>query len=196
MKDTAGHVPEPTPSAGRRPDGRLSREQVRQLLVRHLPGLHDRARRRAGEFVRERESCSDLVQSFCREILEDSDRVADHGEAAFERYLFAGLERKIIDRARYWRALKRDAGREAADAANVDLPAPADPTPSRVAMGNEEADHLASAIDRLPAQYRQVVVLARIAGRSHADIARELNKSEGAVRSLLCRALAELSDYL
>ena len=194
MKDTAGNGP--TPTAQGRPGGRLSREQVRRLLVRHLPALHARARRRVGEFVRERESCSDLVQSFCREILEDSDRIVDRGEAAFERYLFAGLERKIIDRARYWRALKRDAGRELADAVDGDFPALGDPTPSRVAMGNEEADHLSRAIERLPENYRRVVVLSRIAGRSHAEIARELGKSEIAVRSLLCRALAELSAHL
>ncbi len=38
--------------------------------------------------------------------------------------------------------------------------------------------------------------MARLMGMSHAEIARELGKTEVAVRSMLSRALAELSSYL
>jgi DNA-directed RNA polymerase specialized sigma24 family protein len=41
-----------------------------------------------------------------------------------------------------------------------------------------------------------VIVLARIENLGHREIAQRLGKSEGAVRTMLCRALAELAEYL
>jgi DNA-directed RNA polymerase specialized sigma24 family protein len=41
-----------------------------------------------------------------------------------------------------------------------------------------------------------VISLARIVGLSHAEIAKEMGRSEGAVRTLLSRALARLATLL
>ena len=46
-----------------------------------------------------------------------------------------------------------------------------------------------AAFDSLPDDYREVITLARIAGLSHAEIARQMARSESAVRMLLSRAL-------
>ena len=57
------------------------------------------------------------------------------------------------------------------------------------------ARDVAAGADRLalPDEYRQVILLARIVGLSHADLAREMGRSETAVRTLLHRALARLA---
>jgi RNA polymerase sigma factor (sigma-70 family) len=53
----------------------------------------------------------------------------------------------------------------------------------------ELAQQMELAFDRLPDDYREVITLARIVGLSHAEIARQMGRGEGAVRMLLSRAL-------
>jgi RNA polymerase sigma factor (sigma-70 family) len=89
---------------------------VEALLMRYMPDLDRYVRRRAGAIVEAKESASDLVQSTCREILQNLDRFRYDGEEGFRRWLFATALRKIRDRHRYYRAERRDAKREAAPA--------------------------------------------------------------------------------
>ena len=71
-----------------------------------------RKRLRAGEFVRARESSSDLVQSVCREVLANIGRFQHPSESAFKQWLFREALRKIVDRRDYWLAEKREVLRE------------------------------------------------------------------------------------
>ena len=66
-------------------------------------------------------------------------------------------------------------------------------TPSREAAGREELERLEAALARLSDEHREVVVLARIVGLSSPEIAERMQRSEGAVRVLLHRALARLA---
>jgi RNA polymerase sigma factor (sigma-70 family) len=52
------------------------------------------------------------------------------------------------------------------------------------------------AFDLLSDDHREVITLSRIVGLSHAEIAAELGRSEGAVRVLLSRALVAYVDAL
>jgi RNA polymerase sigma factor (sigma-70 family) len=58
----------------------------------------------------------------------------------------------------------------------------------------EELDRLEKAMDKLTPEYRQVILLAKMEGLSGAELAEKLDKSPGAARALLCRALAALSQ--
>jgi RNA polymerase sigma factor (sigma-70 family) len=69
-------------------------------------------------------------------------------------------------------------------------------TPSQQAAAREELERVEGAFDRLPEQYRQVIVMAKIMGLSRAEIAVELGRTELAVRTLLSRALAQLATEL
>jgi RNA polymerase sigma-70 factor (subfamily 1) len=184
----------------RRQDGAA----VEELLSRHLPGLRAFVRLRSGRLLREKESCSDLVQSVCREVLENLDRFQHGGENAFKQWLYRTALRKIGHRYDYWLADKRDPGRvrelsgaesQAADAQLASAYASL-VTPSRAAMAREELARIESAFEQLSEDHREVIVLARILGLSHAEIAREMQRSEVAVRGLLFRALAHLSELL
>ncbi len=181
---------------------------VEALLHQHLPGLRAYVRLRAGPMLRARESASDLVQSVCRDVLENIDRFRYPGESAFRAWLYATAMRKIADRAEHWTAGKRDVRREA-----MALDAPPGgsdgdrdarlaavycslSSPSRVAMGRELMDRLESAFEKLPEDYREVIVLSRIVGLSRAEIAERMGRTEASVRNLLSRALAELATHL
>jgi RNA polymerase sigma-70 factor (ECF subfamily) len=177
---------------------------IEELIQAHLPGLRAFVRLRAGKVVRARESCSDLVQSVCRELLHDLPNLRFEGGRGFKRWLYQAAERKIIDRARYWQAGKRDVQREITPRSDGDTASRqriaeayrAIATPSQDLQVREEIERVESAFDALPEHYREVITLSRLAGLSHAEIAARMGRSEGAVRTLLCRALAELSEQL
>ena len=173
------------------------------LIERHLPALRAFVRLRSGPVVRAKESCSDLVQSVCREILEDAGAFEYQGEAAFRNWLFTKALRKILDRNKFYRRDKRDIGREAAQAARSAGPGAGVArcyaticSPNREAMVHEEVEALERAFDRLPDNYREVITLARVVGLSHAEIAERLGVTEAYSRSLLSRALARLARLL
>ena len=69
-------------------------------------------------------------------------------------------------------------------------------TPSRDAIGREEVERLESALDRLSDEHREVIILARIIGLPHADIAEQMDRTASATRKLLGRALTKLIKEL
>ena len=175
------------------------RGAVDELLGRYLPELRAFVRLRVGAALRVHESCSDIVQSVCREILEHQERFRHPSEAAFKRWLFTTALRKVSDRWEHWTAEKRDARRE--------LPAGSDDgalavcyssfvTPSGAAMLREEIERVEAAFAELSAEQREVITLANLVGLSRAEIAAETGRSEGAVRVLLHRSLARLAELL
>ena len=181
---------------------RGDRDAVDELLGRFLPGLRAYVRLRSGRLLRARESTTDLAQSACREVLGNLDRFEHGGEAGFRYWLYTTALRKIRKRAEYWQAEKRDAAKEVPLAANDDsdrdlLDAYRSlSTPSQNAMAREELERVEAAFDGLADEDREVIVLARVVGLSHAEIGERLGKSEGAARVQLHRALGKLADLL
>ena len=176
-----------------------------RLLERHLPALRAFVRLRAGPAVAEHESNSDLVQSVCREVLEGAGAFEYRGEAAFKSWLFTTALRKIVEKDRYYRAEKRDVGR------NVSLAGGAESgtgeqalaqcyatlvTPSHDAAMREQMQRVEQAFARLNEEQREVITLARIVGLPHAEIARTLGRSEESCRQLLRRSLLRLAEVL
>jgi len=187
------------------------REAVDQLLGCYLPDLRAFVRLRAGPLVRARESNSDIVQSVCREVLQHADRFRFPTENAFKRWLFATALRKISNRRDYWMALRRDAMRDvpmggggaggsrssrSASDQGVALTYSSFATPSGHAMVREQMERVEAAFEELSDEHREVITLAHVVGLSRAEIAEQMGRSEGAVRVLLHRALARLSDLL
>jgi len=69
-------------------------------------------------------------------------------------------------------------------------------SPSEEAAGREALARLEAAFDRLDENEREIIVLARVVGLSHAELAQRLQCNEVAARKRLFRALAALSVAL
>jgi RNA polymerase sigma-70 factor (ECF subfamily) len=175
------------------------RDALEALVVRHLPSLRAFVRVQAGRGLREQESCSDLVQSACREVLQDLSGFEYRNEAAFRHWLFRAAERKIIDRARFYGRARRDVKREestpAGDPGLLDCYATFC-TPSQRAIAREEEQRIESALDLLPESYREVLRLRHVVGLSNQEIALELDRSPEYARMILARARRKLAAML
>jgi RNA polymerase sigma-70 factor (ECF subfamily) len=69
-------------------------------------------------------------------------------------------------------------------------------SPSQQAARREQAVLLADALQRLPAVYREVLILRHWEGLSFPEVARRLERTVGAVEKLWIRALARLRRVL
>ena len=178
-------------------------QAIDSLLARHLPMLRAFVRLQAGPAIRAKESDSDLVQSVCREILEDVSDFEYRGEAAFKQWLYTTALRKILDRDKFYRREKRDVGREVdgvvrGSSGEVDLVGAYGTfcTPSRHVIAKEEAGRIEAAFEKLPENYREIIALSRVAGLTNAELAAHYGKDEAYCRTLLSRALARLARHL
>jgi RNA polymerase sigma-70 factor (ECF subfamily) len=172
---------------------------VHELLARYHGPLADYVRRHQGAGLAQKESSSDLVQSVCREVLEDltDGSFRYRGEAEFRQWLFQVAINKIRMRGRYWNAERRDADREADAAPSCGGEPPlATETPSRVAVHQEQEQQLRAALARLPEEQRKIVEWARLEGLSHREIGERLRVTESHSRVLLARAMAQLAKIV
>ncbi len=172
---------------------------VGELLAEHLPPLEAFVRLRAGSLLTERESIHDLVQSVCREALQDIHDIEYRGEREFRNWLYLLATRKLVDRGRFHRQAKRDAARERGLGSNPGslLRSYASIlTPSRAASAREEVERIEAAIQRLPGQQAEAVAYSRVLGLDYPDIAARMKVSESAVRAAVSRGLARLADEL
>ena len=174
---------------------RQDRSAVEQLLVRHLPGLEAFVRLRMGPVLRGLLTAPDLVQSVCREALEDLGDFEFRGEAPFRHWLFVRAENKLREKHRFHRAEKRDE-RKAQALPEVTTALAVYQTlctPSRGLAARESLARVEAAFDQLPADYREAITLHKLCGLSHAEIAERMDRSEGAVRNLVYRGISRLA---
>ena len=175
---------------------------IDQLIEAHLDSLRAFVRLKGDPRLRVRESSSDVVQSICREVLEDLHGFEYRGAGSFRAWLFTAALNKIRQKAEFHRAQARDPAREehaalADDSSTVGAELYAglcslEPSPSQHAIAHEQAERIERAMDQLPEDHREVLLLARIVGLPYAEIAARMERSENAVRTLLSRASVRL----
>jgi RNA polymerase sigma-70 factor (ECF subfamily) len=173
------------------------RAALEALLVDHLPGVEAYLRLSMGPMMRAKESAADLVQSLCRSVLADLSAFQYRGEAAFRHWLYTQARHKLVDHHRHLAAAMRHPAREQpldphSSAALLDCYGTLC-TPSRDLAAQEAVARIERYFDQLPEDHREAIVLHRMVGLSHAEIARKMQRSEGAVRNLLYRGLAQLA---
>jgi RNA polymerase sigma-70 factor (ECF subfamily) len=145
---------------------------------------------------------SDLIQETFLEAQRDFDRF--QGTSAEElRAWLRQLLHNVANFVRRFRGTdKRQVGREVAlDPSSWsgtpwgNLPAET-PSPSSHVRAEEQEGLLASALERLPEEYRQVLRGRYQEGLSFAEIAQALGRSPNAVRKLWARAVARLREEM
>ncbi len=169
---------------------------LHQLLESYLPQLHSFVTARLGAGLRQRESSVDVVQSVCRQLLDGRSDFEFQGEDRFRAWLFTSALNKIREKHRFHQAGKRALGREmpAGDESWAKLGHFM--TPSQGAIGKETAAALREALAALSEEHREVVSLSRVVGLPNPVIAEIMDRTEGAIRKLLARALLRLIDEL
>lgn len=112
--------------------------------------------------------------------------------------LLANLVRKFCGTQRRDVRLERELAQEldhSSRALDQSLIAPQS-TPSQQAVRREQAVLLADALQRLPDDYREVIILRHLEGLSFAEISRRMGRSVDSVKNLWARALAQLRRVL
>jgi RNA polymerase sigma-70 factor (ECF subfamily) len=152
--------------------------------------------------LRAKGGASDLAQeTFCK-ALADFSQFAGHTPGELVAWLRRILHNNVANFTRHFRQTdKRQVGLEVAlepaGTGGYDRPMEASsPSPSHVAMGRERAEPLEQALQRLPDQYREVIVLRHREGQSFEAIGRALDRSPDAARKLWVRAIAQLQQEL
>jgi len=173
---------------------------LESLLEKELETLRGYVDQQLGKQVRARESCADIVQSVCREALQDREQFEYQGQAAFRRWLQRCALHKIYRKWEYHKAQKRDAAREVQDGDNSEAGlaqlARTSRTPSKELMDRQAVERIHAAIERLPEKYRLAITLHKLVGLSSQEIARQTGQTEGAIRTQVYRGLAQLGVLL
>jgi RNA polymerase sigma-70 factor (ECF subfamily) len=179
-------------------------EAFGQLLTQYHNYMRLMARVLGGRALKLRVDSSDLVQEAFLEAHRDFVQFAGSTEAELLAWLRRILARNLADTARYQTAGLRDHRRQHSLEALLDQSslavqealAATGTTASAVAARRERAVLLADALESLPEDYRDVVILRNLEGLKFSDVATRMGRSSGAVRMLWARAIERLSEAL
>lgn len=185
-------------------EARTGDEQaVQRLLVLYHPRLRARLLRQMDATMRSRMEPEDILQQVYLETFRAIGQFEYQGPDSFLRWMYAILDRKIIDEHRAMRADRRDVRREykpapaSAQTTYVDLLAritSAGTTPSQIVRHDEALGVLTACVATLPDHYREVIQMRFIEGLAVADVARRLNRTVGSIHMICHRALKQLRD--
>lgn len=155
---------------------------------------HDRlllaVRCRLGAALRARLESEDLLQSVVLGAMGEIERFEPRGPRSLEHFLHVLVSRKIRDRADHFSARKRR-GEEPLLEDRLEAGAGTD----RLPRYHDEVryERLEKALATLPEDMRRVVLLRRVDGLSSQETAREMERTDDAVRKLYSRAIARMS---
>jgi RNA polymerase sigma-70 factor (ECF subfamily) len=175
-----------------------------RLLDRYRDLLVEQAQGQLGRQLRVKLDIEDLLQDVSLHAYRDVGRFRGSTEREFVCWLRNILARILLNEMRrYFGTARRNLRREQP---LVDLevstgggalnPVAPDTSPSQRALMHESVGRLAEAIERLPVLYRKVIVLRHNEGRSFAEVARELGRTEDSVKNMWFRALRHLRGTL
>ena len=185
----------------------LAKEGDRAALEKLSQTYSERVQRivrmRMGKELRSKLESMDIVQDTLICAIRGLDRFTYTDEGDFTRWLSHITENRLRDNLDRLHADKRDIRKE--KPLNSDKGdgrqsrvRPIEPlytaTPSVEIEKKEQLDRLERAMDTLKQEYKEVIVLTKIEGLSYKQAAQRLERSPNALRMLLCRAMAALSE--
>lgn len=162
------------------------------------------ARMQLSRMLQARVSPSDLVQESILTARKGFGGFRGSTEAQLLGWLRKILATELMDATRFHSAKRRDIGQEqrldnAIEQSSADMGlvvAASTSTPSQVAMRRERSILLAEALDRLPGDYREVIVQKHLESRSFPEIAERMGRSVPSVKSIWTRAMTKLRGEL
>jgi RNA polymerase sigma-70 factor (ECF subfamily) len=180
-----------------------SREALGQLLSQYHYYLLQVARRQLAHDLQSKGDASDLVQETFLEAQRFFDRFEGRSGDELRAWLRCVLLHQTAKVGRRFRTtqkrrLAREVRLDGADPALATeaLPAAAVPSPSAHLMARERQEVLLRALDRLPEDYRRVMLLRYQKEMTFEEIGRQMHRSADAARMLWARALERLKHEL
>jgi RNA polymerase sigma-70 factor (ECF subfamily) len=176
--------------------------ELLELYGRYLVLL---ARLQIGRRLQGKADPADLVQETFLEAHRNFGLFRGHTEAEFVAWLRQILAGRLgLLLRRYFGTKGRDVRLERELGADLDQSSRAlDPalvapqsSPSQQAARREQGVILADALDRLPTDYREVIVLRHLETLPFAEVGRRMGRSEDSVQKLWLRGLARLRRVL
>jgi RNA polymerase sigma-70 factor, ECF subfamily len=174
-------------------------------LMRYEPWLKLLARLEMDSRFQSKFSTSDAVQQTLLEAWQGWARFRGTSEAQRMAWVRQILAHQLARLGRqYAGTQKRAIGREVSFEQSLDamsqklaalLPDKGD-SPSAPVLREEQQTLVAQLLERLPHDYREVLILRNLENLPHEEVARRMGRSVGAVRMLWIRALAQLRQEL
>ncbi len=151
--------------------------------------------------LRGNREAEDFVQDSLLEVLRGLKHFAPRSKGAFRSWLARIVENNLRDHERHARAAKRDGTRVVRFS---ELPGASlrrlidDRPPPGAELGASELEaRIERAMKELDEPYREVLILRRLCGLSHAEIAKRMGyAAASSARSLYTRALKRLRNQL
>lgn len=178
-----------------------SKEALGQVLDACRGYLLLIAQRELGAELLAKGGASDLVQETLLEAFAAFDRFHGTTEEELRQWLRRLLQNNIVDFGRQFRntdrrQLSREASLDQCSWLKGFQVEAGLPSPSEVLAASEEADRVQRALDRLPENYRQVIILRFRESRSFDEIGQILGLSNNAARKLLLRAVERTQQVM
>jgi RNA polymerase sigma-70 factor (ECF subfamily) len=175
-----------------------------RLLDRYRSPLVEQAQGQLGRRLRAKLDVEDVLQDVSLLAHRDIGSFRGRTEGEFLCWLRNILARILMNQFRHYlgtarRDLRRERplfNRNDSTGGRVSDPVAPDTSPSQRAWKHELACRLAEEIERLPVLYHKVIVLRHKEGRSFAEVARMLDRTEDSVKHMWFRALHQLRDIL
>ncbi len=162
------------------------RAAFERIADRCRPRLEALIRLRIGSDLGARVEVDDIVQETLLKGFTSIDTLRADDESAFFAWL-TGIARNVMLH------LARHHGRRPSVPYDEEKTT-SDPSPSKGIRRSERFDRLQDSLDALSAEHREVILLARIEGLPAEEVARRMDRSQGAVAQLLWRALRKLRE--
>ncbi len=176
-------------------------EALGRLVERHRAYLLLLARMQVGRRLRGKFDPEDLIQEASLAAYRGIMRFRGDSEAEFRSWLRQILAGILANHVRRYRGtLRRDDRLERSMADDLDRSSRAidrglvavQSTPSQHASRREQAILLAEALENLPEDYREVIVLRQLEELSFAEVAVRMGRTVNSVKNLWIRALTRM----
>jgi RNA polymerase sigma-70 factor (ECF subfamily) len=183
------------------------REALNRLFQRYYDRVRAIVRLRLGMKLRERVDSSDIAQEAFVAALLSFESFEMREPASFIQWLSRIVERQIMAAADYHGAKKRDHRREMplpahnGEAGTATVPFDLEDgdglRPIDIVGDSEERARVEGCIERLPEEYRELILLRDYAGASWEAVAEETGRpTAAAARMMHARAMIELGQCL
>ncbi len=165
------------------PPAMPARPEMRAKLVRHLDAAYNLAR----WLCRNEHDAQDIVQEALLRAVRFSDQCRDDEPRTW-------LLKIVRNTCNTWHTRRRDG--VTSDETLNDLASPPSSGPDRALERTQQASDVRRAIELLPDEFREAVVLREIEGLSYKEVAAVIGVPIGTVMSRLSRARERLKELL